>query len=53
MMKLVVLVPYCSVECVINDTIAVAEGYLDAENLRFAVELLIKDNVLKANLDLI
>jgi hypothetical protein len=52
-MESVVVLPYRSVESVINDTIAVTEGYLDAEHLRFALELIIKDYVLKADLDLI
>jgi hypothetical protein len=52
-MESVVVLPYSSVECVIHDTVAVAEGYLDAEHLRFALVLVIKDYVLQADLDLI
>jgi hypothetical protein len=52
-MESVVVLPYCSVEGIIHDTIAVTEGYLDAEHLRFALVLIIKDYVLEANLDLI
>lgn len=52
-MESVVVLPYCSVERVINDPIAVTEGYLDAEHLRLALVLIIKDYVLEADLDLI
>ena len=52
-MESVVVLPYCSVEGVIHNTIAVTEGYLDAEHLRFALVLIIKDYVLETDLDLI
>ena len=52
-MESVVVLPNSSVEGIIHDTIAVTEGYLDAEHLRFALVLIIKDYVLEANLDLI
>ena len=51
-MESVVVLPNSSVESVIHDSIAVTEGYLDAEHLRFALVLIIKDYVLEANLDL-
>ena len=52
-MESVVVLAYCSVEGVIHDTIAVTEGYLDAEHLRLALVLVIKDYVLEADFDLI
>ena len=52
-MESIVVLPYRTVEGVIYGTIAVTEGYLDAENLRFALELFIKEYVLEADLDLI